>query len=393
MYFREMTKPIVISQKEARKLVLNAQGLNQSFDNSLDIIKQLSYIQIDTISVKERAHNHVFFSRNSNFKKEEINQLMSDKSIFEYWSHAAAYLPIEDYKFSLYPKEKYRSGGKHWFPRDKKVENYVLDKIFSEGPLQSKDFDSPKNKNHEWYEWKPAKIALTNLFMDGSIMITNRKSFQKIFDLTDRVIPKLSNIQIPTVEEYCEHLIINAIKSQGIVSLNEICYLRKGIKPIVKKILNQLIEAEEIVEVLIENNFQSYYSAYNYQKLNTNNQVQILSPFDNLIIQRKRIKEIFNFDYQIECYVPEKKRKYGYYTLPVLFGNKFVVRFDAKADRKTKLFTIKGLWFEEEFKPTDEFYKMFSKQIRSFSIFCGCEKIKLESVYPNNLKKRLKSII
>ncbi|MBL4592507.1 MAG: YcaQ family DNA glycosylase [Flavobacteriales bacterium] len=384
----------LISQKEARKLSISSQGLDSSKMNPLKTIQQISYVQIDTISVTERAHNHVLYSRNPHFRKEDLIQLMSDKSIFEYWSHAAAYLPMQDFRFSLYRKEQYKTGDKHWFPRDKKVDKHVMDRIKAEGPLQSKDFETPK-KSNGWYEWKPTKIALTNLFMDGSLMISNRKGFQKIFDLTERVLPKNANTSLPSTNEYCHHLISNATKMHGLVSLNEICYLRKGIKPIVKQILLQLIEDKEIIMIQIESSNTTYYTTNSLinQSLKSSKQLHILSPFDNLIIQRNRIKEIFNFNYQIECYVPEKKRKFGYYSLPILYGNEFVARLDAKADRQTKLFTVKGIWFETGFKPTDVFYKSFSLQLESFSKFCGCKKIKINNVSPNSFKKELNSFI
>lgn len=391
-----MTKSLFISQTDARNLVLNSQGLLDVFDSSLDVIHQITYVQIDTISVTERSHNHILHTRNPNFKKEELNQLMDNKSIFEYWSHAAAYLPIEDFRYSLNRKEQYKTGDKHWFPRDKKVDKYVMDRIKSEGPLQSKDFDAPK-KTNGWYEWKPAKIALTNLFMDGSLMISNRKGFQKIFDLTERVIPPNIDTSLPTTNEYCYHLVINAIEAHGLVTLNEICYLRKGVKPIINKLLKQLIEVNKIVPVQIESSGIEYFTTEkllnSLRSIKDIKKVHILSPFDNLVIQRNRLKELFNFNYQIECYVPEKKRKYGYYSLPVLYGNHFVARFDAKADRKTKLFTVKGIWFEEDFKSTNEFYQKFSHQLTIFSKFCGCEKIRLENVHPSIFKKELKTII
>lgn len=366
----------VITQQEARKLALNCQGLLSEFNDTLAVIQQIGYVQIDTISVTERAHHHVLFTRNHNYKKEEITQLMNDQLIFEYWSHAAAYLPMEDFRFSLTKKESYRKGNKHWFPRDKKVEQYVMDRIKAEGPLQSKDFENPRSKNHEWYEWKPAKIALTNLFMDGSLMIANRQGFQKIFDLTENVIPSYVNTSTPSIEESCRHLIFNSIKAHGVVTLNEIVYLRKGIKTIVNKLLNQMIEYGELVKVKVENNEDTYFSSQRIleelENIRVDNKIHFLSPFDNLVIQRKRLKELFNFDYIIECYVPESKRVFGYYTIPILYRNEFVGRFDAKADRKTNTFTVKQIWYEKGFNSTSDFKEKFDKQLKSFANFCGC---------------------
>lgn len=392
-----MFNPIAITLKDARKLTLGSQGLAATYDSSLAVINQLTYVQIDTISVTERAHNHVVFSRNPQFHPKEFNQLMDEKKIFEYWSHAAAYLPIKDFRYSLFTKEKYKQGNNHWFPRDKKVEKYVLDQIKNKGPSQSKDFENPRNKNHKWYEWKPAKIALTNLFMDGSLMICNRKGFQKVFDLTENVIPQGVDVNRPNIKEYCMHLIFNAIKSHGLVSLNEICYLRKGVKLTIKKLLNELVEHKKIVCVQIISSPIEYFTIPEFlsssNSVGAAKKVSVLSPFDNILIQRKRIKNIFNFDYQIECYVPEKKRKFGYYSLPVLYGDQFVARFDAKADRKTKIFTVKGLWFENGFHPSDDFYLKFSRELQSYSVFCGCESIKIDNVYPTKYKRELITFI
>ena len=233
--------------------------------------------------------------------------------------------------------------------------------------------------------------------MDGSLMITNRKGFHKIFDLTERVIPSNVNTILPSPEEYSKHLIINAINAHGFVSISEICYLRKGVKPVINKLLKQLIEKGEVVIVQTEATGTEYFTTQKQLNLMDTikdvKNVHILSPFDNLLIQRKRVKDLFGFDYQIECYVPEKKRKFGYYSLPVLFGTNFVARFDAKADRKTKLFNVKKIWFEDGFKPNDVFYKAFSKQLTAFAKFCGCEKISIESSSPSNVKETITSFI
>ena len=151
-----MNELLEINKEEARNLVIQSQGLDKN-QNTLTVINQLGYVQIDTLSVTERAHHHVLYSRNPSYKKEELQKLVKDKKVFEYWSHAAAFLPIEHYRFSLIRKLKFIDGDDHWFEKDKKWMQYVLDRIKAEGPLQSKDFKTDKNTNGEWYEWKPAK--------------------------------------------------------------------------------------------------------------------------------------------------------------------------------------------------------------------------------------------
>ncbi len=374
---------ITLSIQEARHFALHQQGLLSStqYSSTIESIEQLGYIQIDTISVMARAHHHVLHSRNPYYHPDDIDQLVESKKVFEYWSHAAAYLPMRDYHYSLYRKQQYQRGEKHWFQRDKKVERYVMERIANEGPLQSKDFEYSKSGNHDWYSWKPAKIALTNLFMDGSLMIRKRQGFQKVFDLTDNVISDTgASTQTPSIEEYSRYLIDLALNAHGFMDANEISYLRKGIKQSVKRTLLNLIENGDVIEVRIEGGDKTYYAFKNSlekgitAKINEC-QVHLLSPFDNAVIQRKRTVELFGFDYFIECYVPEKKRQYGYYCIPVLYGDRFVARFDAKANRKTGQFVVKKIWYEVNFKADAEFLQKFNQKLQAFATFCACSEV------------------
>lgn len=370
-----MSKAIEISNKEARKIIV----LSQKFDkglSSLDVIKHLGYVQIDTLSVTERAHHHVIFSRNSKYNKTELQEMMRAKEIFEYWSHAAAILPMEHYRFSLIRKNKYAQGDHHWFDKDKKLMEYVLDRIKSEGPLQSKDFKHATKSKGEWYEWKPAKNALEQLFMDGELMVKERVNFHKVYDLAERVLPNNINTTVPTIKEYYQHLIDTTINIQGLAKVEEIVYLRKGIKKGVQAHLDNLVENNQLIKIKVNNNI--YYSKELKIELLNNGittNVQILNPFDHIVIQRKRLGSLFNFNYQLECYVPEAKRKFGYYVLPILFGDEFVGRLDAKADRKTNIFTVKNLQFENQFKRTETFDELFAKSLNDFAQFCRCQEV------------------
>lgn len=388
--------PIEITQLDARKLVLRAQGLGNGNEDSRDIIKRLSYVQIDTISVAERAHHHVFFTRNANYQKTHLDQLVADRAIFEYWSHAAAFLPIEDFQFSLYHKAEILNAGKFWFEKDKKVMRQVLKRIKEEGPLGSKDFEATSTKISGWGDHKPAKIAMHHMFMEGKLMVSERQGFQKVYDLTERVFPASVNLKKPTQKAYCNYLIDRAISSQGIVTEAEIGYLRKGLKKPLSRALLERIRKKEVVSVKLEAKDSVYYTSPQ-QLSELENEfhlgMHLLSPFDNLVIQRNRAKQIFDFNYLIECYVPEKKRQFGYYCLPILFGNRFVGRFDPKADRKTKVFSIKQLWFEDGFTPGDDFYSQFGVKVRAFAHFCGCDTVVVNHVSPTTYKRQVKKCL
>jgi len=378
-----------LSKKEVRQLTIHTQGLNHQL-SSIDTINKLGYVQIDTLSVSERAHHHIFNSRNPAYTKADLGDMMSKKQVFEYWSHAAAYLPIMDYRFSLIKKASYAKGAQHWFTQDKKMNRYVLDRIKAEGPLQSKDFKESRDKPGVWYDYKPAKVALEQMFMEGKLMIAERRNFQKVYDLPENVLPSKIDTATPSLEEYCEHLIKSTLKAQGLASIQEIGYLRKGIKSTLTKTVNKLIETNEITPLSVEGIDQAYYAFPNVDHQQIPDNIHILSPFDNLVIQRKRLQLLFDFEYQIECYVPEAKRKYGYYVLPVLYKDSFVARFDPKADRKTGVFTVKKIWFEKDFVPDEKFYLKFSEKLRQFATFCGCDQLIIDKCSPAIYKKELK---
>jgi uncharacterized protein YcaQ len=347
-----------LSVKDARKLFLHAQGLyghdfGKKKQGALNTIEHLGYIQIDTIAVVERAHHHTIYTRIKDYQKDFINELMDDKTVFEYWSHAAAYLPIRDYRFSLPRKRLFAEGKQHWFKGQKPVK-YVYDRIKAEGPLQSKDFEEKKAVTG-WWEWKTTKQALEQLFMAGELMVAGRKNFQKVYELTERVLPKSIITTIPTEKEMAEHLIMNAIKANGLVAAHEVAYLRGRQKEPVQKALKHLLREGALTEIKIEGIKESYFSTdenlASLDSIKPVKKVHILSPFDNAVIQRKRLQTFFDYDYVIECYVPEPKRIHGYFCLPILYGDTFVGRMDCKADSKTKEFLIKNLWLEDDYTP------------------------------------------
>ena len=372
-----MRKPLSISNSEARKIILSCQGLSGSIGSPVDIIHRLGYVQIDTISVIERAHHHLLFTRDPNYLNSQLDQLMSERKVFEYWSHAAAILPMRDFRYSLYLKAQFANGKYHWFQKDKKVMRHVLRRIKEEGPLQSKDFENDNKLKHPWGDWKPAKMAMTELFMEGKLMVSERKGFQKVFDLTERVVPSGVDLTRPTKKEFCRYLIETSIEAHGLITEKEINYLRRGLQPTLKNTLKEMISSKEVLKVQIEGLDEMYFSNESIVSPthNDNEELHILSPFDNLVIQRDRLNKLFGFDYLIECYVPEKKRKFGYFCLPILYGDRFVGRLDPKADRKSKTLYVKKIWYEDDFKVDDDFRMKLDGKLQALSFFCRCDKV------------------
>ncbi len=374
---------------EARATVINAQGLsnNTQFKNdkakSLSVIKHLSYVQIDTISVVERAHHHILWSRNPAYRLSDLDQLTNEKKIFEYWSHAAAYLPIEDYRFSLPRKKRHADGDAHWFkitPEHLKQKKIILERFKSEGPLQSKDFEKPKNSKPGWFNYSVSKQMLTKLFMDGVLMVSKRQGFQKVYDLTERVLPQNINTDFPTDAEMARYLIQSCLRSHAFATEKEIGFQRQAeLRNLIKGELKKMIIEGEVIEIKIAENQNSYFALFNVldQKLpkTKSTMVKILSPFDNLVIQRQRLVDIFNFNYQIECYTPEKSRKYGYFSLPLLYKNNLVGLVDLKAHRSKQTLEVRTMFGKNEYYQDDDFQEALMKEIKIFAVFNGCEKV------------------
>ncbi len=375
---------LTISKKQARHLMLANAGLSHNFFGKgkggvLKAIEHLGYVQIDTISVVERAHHHTLFSRLDDYKPFFLDALMKkDKTVFEYWSHAAAYLPMRDYRFSLIRKERFASGKTKWYT-NKKMTKFVFDRILNEGPLQSKDFEEKKVRAG-WWEWKDSKRALEQLFMEGKLMVAGRSGFQKVYDITERVLPKGVDTRMPTMEEYAGYLIHKAIRANGIVCGDEMAYLRGYMKTPVARLIAAKMESGEILQLKVggmekDKFFTSTESLAIAEKVKPSKTIKILSPFDNTVIQRKRLKRLFDFDYTIECYVPGPKRKYGYFCLPVLYGDAFAARIDCKAHRSDGLLEVKKIFYEKNFNSHAKFDSELDKALKKFAMFNGCEEV------------------
>jgi len=391
-------------QIRLRRIALAAQGLLQSqpfgrgISGTRKAIQHIGYVQIDTISVVERAHHHVLRSRVPNYQPDMLNQLLEKRDVFEYWSHAAAFLPIADFRFSLLYKQAIQNGQVHWYKnRDNKLMAELLARIRSDGPLRSRDLESPPKQQTGWWDWKPAKQALEQLYMEGELMVTNREGFQKVYDLTERVLPSHINTSTPSTEELAEHLIDQQLRCHGLVSLRGITYLRRNapLRLAVKNIVNARL-AEGGLEQLVLDNEESFFitaGAMEQPRPRLTKLMQILSPFDNSVIQRERLKSLFQFDYQIECYVPEAKRQYGYFSLPLLFGDKFIGRMDCKTHRKTRHFEIKSLYFEQHNFDEDRVISAFADAVFEFCHFQQCDTASLLEMHPTNLTLNLRKAL
>ena len=386
-----------LSIQEARKLVLLSQQIpppkrtGRAIDATLSAIEHLGYVQIDTISVVQRAHHHTLWNRNPLYQGSHIDQLLAENRIFDYWWHAAAYLPMQDFRYSLTRKSAIASGAqKHWYEPDKPLMNFVLKRIADEGPLMTKDFENKGEKSGEWMS-NSTKRALECLFMQGDLMVARRNNFHKVYDLTERVIPADTDTSIPKPEEYARFLIEKYLQANGLGLAGEMVYLLKDMKSFVSDALMEMTNSGELVQVDVKGNY--YYAFPSFLDLLakplSRKKASILSPFDNLIIQRKRIRALFDFDYQLECYLSKTKRKFGYFSLPVLWDGNLLARMDCKADRKESVLHILTLMIEPGLRKREAFAKSLYKELVSFLRFNECNSLRIHRTTPTDFKQEL----
>lgn len=382
------------STADLRAVAIARQGLpdrtafTAGEDAVASAINHLGYLQIDTISVVSRAHHHTLWNRIADYDTPLLDTAISDRTVFEYWAHAAAYLPMRDYRFAQVRMRDMREGKSRWVrSKDTRLMRRVLKRIKTEGPLRSRDFESKNKRTRGWWDWKPTKHALEQLFMQGDLMITGRHGFQKRYDLRERVLPEGIDTRFPTTDEYANYLVDTQIRALGASPEPGFTYLLTGrkLRAAVAEVLAERVRNNSLITREL-NNQRWYVDAALLETLEepakttapkAKPRACLLSPFDNLIIQRERIKTLFDFHYVLECYVPEGKRKFGYFTLPILLGNRFVGRMDCKAHRKTRIFEVKQLHWEDDVDPAETLIAV-ADELLAFARFNGARRVQLD---------------
>lgn len=383
-------KPISISTKEARRIAIIASGLHAVSPYGAGkhavrrVIDHLGYVQVDTISVVLRAHHHVLGTRVPNYKKKHLHDLqIKDRLVLESWAHAAAFVPMSEYRYTLPVNQMFKDKKDQWPDVEESLKKGVLKRVQEEGPLMARDFEnSDASYTGGWWNHKPAKRALERLFLEGDLLISHRKNFQKVFDLPHRVIPDTIDTTFPDTLEYSKYLMRRALRSMGLVRPSEAAYLRRGMRTAVTEAARIMKEEGEIEEVAVGRKKDLYYRFSDWTPCRIISKLKILSPFDNFIIQRQRLYDLFNFNYQIECYVPKDKRVFGYFCLPILFGDKLVGRVDAKVHRKEGILEIIQLFVENEATINKIPLEHWKKGFDGFAQLNGCSQVKSNQKNP-----------
>lgn len=369
-----------INKTLARNVWINAQRLDTKnpFANGeasvTKAIQHLGYVQIDTINVIERCHHHILYNRIPHYKRSYLNTAQSiDKTIFEYWTHALSYIPVQDYQYYISHMKSINTSEGSWFGAVKTEDYKKVKKILKSGPVAISDIkdDNLKEKQHEWDSKKPSKRALQLGFYNGEFVVSRRDGMLKIYDLTDRHFDWSKKPKAVSDKAHTDYIIDRALKSQGIVSLESICHLNNPQKKAVEENIQSRVKKGLLIEVQIEETAKNKHwmcPEVLDSKIKTSSLTHILSPFDPLIIQRKRLQLFFDYNHIFEAYVPKAKRKFGYFTLPVLSENNIIALLDLKTDRQAQKLLIQNWVWLDKHKSKDN-KKNIENELHKFEKF------------------------
>ncbi|UTH75917.1 winged helix-turn-helix domain-containing protein [Chromobacterium sp. IIBBL 290-4] len=354
-----------LSLQQARHLQLAAQGLlaapRRKADKAaaLAAIRRMALLQIDTISVVARSPYLVLFSRIGHYDPAWLEQLLAEGALFEYWAHEACFVPTEDYGLMRHRMKNAEAMGwkfsQRWYDQHRADIEAIVEHIREHGPARSADFERKDGKGGGWWDWKPEKRHLEALFTLGRLMVKERRGFQRVYDLAERVLPDWDDARdLASPEQVRQAQVRNSCRALGLVKPAWVAdYYRLKRAPYTE-LLHGLADAGELLPVKVEGwshdafvhaSLQAELEQARDERLKSGNTV-FLSPFDPLVWDRKRALELFDFDYKIECYTPAPKRQYGYFTLPLLNRGKLIGRMDAKAHRAQGVFEVKALHLE-----------------------------------------------
>ncbi len=390
-----------ISIDEARALAIIAQGLDEPVDRLptkdrlMDVIRRIGCLQIDTISVVARSHYLVLWSRVGSYDQNLLDELHHpDRMLFEYWAHAASLIPAD-----LYPYFRRRMKSRErqhfdqedsWSRENKDLFEEVLDAVREHGPISSSHFERPEpDKPVEAWSWwggKPANRALDILWSTGVLGIQRRVSFQRHYDLSERLFPEHLASDLPDELEEQRSLATRAIEAMGVGfqrGIND--YFRTKWGTQTRSILSNLeqsgvifsVEVDDLGTAYVAESSRAIFDEVRFGRRPT--RTTFLSPFDNLIWERRRTERLFNFEYRIECYTPAAKRKYGYFTLPILDQGRLIGRLDPKVDRRNKVLYLRSIHTEEGVTLDGATAQRLHCTLRDFAKFNGATTIVVQS--------------
>jgi len=406
-----LTHLITLSLPAARALALAAQGLDRRprrrarKADVLEAVRRMGALQIDTISVVARSPYLVLWTRLGDYEPRWLDELLAEGAVFEYWSHAACFLPTEDYP--LYRHRMIAPHSMGWMYHRALMEKHrekaeaLLAGIRENGPVRSVDFGRRDGQRSGWWEWKPEKRMLESLVTAGELMIARREGFQRVYDLRERVLPGWDDARLPPREETERALALRAVRALGVTQAGWVADYFRTSRKTTRALPARLADDGALLRVEVEGWAEPGYVHPDHAEAlrraadGTLKPVltTLLSPFDPLVWDRQRALAMFGFDYRLECYTPAPKRRYGYFTLPILRRGALVGRVDAKAHRKAGTFEVRALHFEPGVRLSDALLADVARAIAECARWHGTPRVAVRASDPPQAASRISALL
>jgi hypothetical protein len=341
-------KPAIsLSNLEAKTIALDALGFADNPPTSiLEVFGRNNLLQVDSVNVFERAHYLPLFSRIGNFQKSELDDLTGgfDPTLIEYWAHEASIIRTQDL-----PLFHWRMKDNRYNEWDQKLGNWIIDELKNRGPLTTSDFDHPGHERKgSWWGWSDVKRTLERMFFCGALVSGGRNGFKRVYALPEQVLPSGLMDAPPSQHDAQKELLVRAANSLGIGTQKDLADYFRMWPSKVTHLLHELVEDGKLLKAKVVG-WQS--DGYTTPRVNlspsTHRGTTVLSPFDPVCWNRDRTSRIFGFDYKIEIYVPEPKRVFGYYSLPLLHNGNLIARLDLKSNRQQQTLQVQSSWAEQ----------------------------------------------
>lgn len=388
-----MTK--ILDNPTARRAFLAHQGLSRPPGEKLTraglyaLIHDLGFVQVDSVQTVERAHHQILFSRNQTYRREDLSALIEEeRQLFEHWTHDASIIPSS---FFPYWKHRFRRREPHLRQTWTRWQGEAFDRsaaevyqrIESEGRVLSREMKAESPKSTGWWDWHPSKTALEFLWHVGRLGISGREGFQKIYDLTERIIPAEHFEAEVSEAAFIDWAATEALKRLGFATHGEIAAFFDLISPEEAKLwVNANCDRLDEVQITPagEGKPRASYALSGFMDRLPHlpeppARLRVLSPFDPLIRDRNRLERLFGFRYRIEIFVPEPKREYGYYVFPLLEGDSLIGRIDMKAERKRSRLEVKRLWLEPGIRPSSGRLDKLDAELHRLARFTGVDAV------------------
>jgi uncharacterized protein len=429
----------LVSGEQARVLALHAQALVPATmslrpsqvtrastgrrTSAVDaLLRRLGAVQLDTVSVLARSHELVPYARLGAVRREAVETAYwgggrdrehpAEATTFEYWSHAASVLPVEEWPLFAFRRRWYKRRGFHWHKEPTKEIDRVRRQLAAEGPLTTTELGGAK-KGSDWWDWSDTKVAVEWLLFLGEVVCVRRVGWRRVYDLSERAIPErhrtpspgqawidVEGIVGPTDDDCLRQLLARSVRVMGVGTLTDVADVHRLSSRTVTRahldsLLGELVEAGEVRRVGVEGWRAPAYAdsaaleALAAGRLTGRSRTTLLSPFDSLIWHRERTSRLFGFDYTMELYVPQSRRVHGYYTMPVLHGGRLVARVDPKRERA--VLHARQVTFEVGRRGAVAAAAVTgtARALREAASWVGCDHVRVDRVVPDGARAGL----